>query len=552
MNLASRRELLATFLGIPAAFLAGCSRRSTVPLPEGSLVGADSALGHRVRDEPRPIPTDNAWQTVPVVIIGAGVAGLAAGWRLRRAGFDDFNVLELEKQPGGTARSEEAHPVPYPWGAHYLPAPLRDNRSLLTLLREMSLVEGEDDNGQPVFVEEALVRDPHERLFYRGEWHDGLYLNAGASEDDLAQLGRFMKEVDHWVTWRDGKGRRAFAVPVAAGSDDPVVTALDRQTMVEWLDRHGFTSSRLRWLVNYGCRDDYGLTLEETSAWAGLFYFAARRRTAGAEPQPYLSWPEGNGRLVAHLANSCAKTGRARLHTGLAVMDVNPWDDAGKHVAVTAVDGAANTVSGFRADQVIFAAPQFVARHVIRPWRDKPPAHLPAFEYGSWMVANLRLRDRPREDGLPLAWDNVPYESPSLGYVPATHQRGLDHGPSVFTYYYPLCAGDARSERQRLLSLGRDEWAEITLTDLGRLHEDLRDLTTRLDVMRWGHAMIRPRPGFVWSADRRAASQPYRNVHFAHSDLSGVALFEEAFYHGVRAAEEVLRARGIFFTSLLL
>jgi hypothetical protein len=62
--------------------------------------------------------------------------------------------------------------------------------------------------------------------------------------------------------------------------------------------------------------------------------------------------------------------------------------------------------------------------------------------------------------------------------------------------------------------------------------------------MRWGHAMIRPRPGFVWGGARRAAARPYRAVHFANSDLSGVGLFEEAFYHGVRAAEEVLAARG--------
>jgi len=34
-------------------------------------------------------------------------------------------------------------------------------------------------------------------------------------------------------------------------------------------------------------------------------------------------------------------------------------------------------------------------------------------------------------------------------------------------------------------------------------------------------------------------------VHFAGADLSGVALFEEAFDHGVRAAEEVLAAQGL-------
>ena len=33
--------------------------------------------------------------------------------------------------------------------------------------------------------------------------------------------------------------------------------------------------------------------------------------------------------------------------------------------------------------------------------------------------------------------------------------------------------------------------------------------------------------------------KPYRNIHFAHTDLSGIAFFEEAFYHGLRAAKEV-------------
>jgi hypothetical protein len=94
-----------------------------------------------------------------------------------------------------------------------------------------------------------------------------------------------------------------------------------------------------------------------------------------------------------------------------------------------------------------------------------------------------------------------------------------------------------------LLGGSWDEFADIALSDLRRAHPDMDRLVERLDVMRWGHAMIRPRPGFVWGGARAAGLRPYRGVHFAHSDLSGVALFEEAFYHGVRAADEVLAAR---------
>jgi hypothetical protein len=48
----------------------------------------------------------------------------------------------------------------------------------------------------------------------------------------------------------------------------------------------------------------------------------------------------------------------------------------------------------------------------------------------------------------------------------------------------------------------------------------------------------------MWSRVLEQAREPFRNIHFAHSDLSGFALFEEAQDHGLRAAEEVLAALG--------
>ena len=535
----TRRDLLAAFLGVPAALAAGCGRAAPA-LPEGKIVGASLDLGHRLRGALPPRPAAGDWQRVGVVIVGGGAAGLSAAWRLLRAGYDDFVLLELEPALGGTARAGYDGVAPHPWGAHYLPAPLADNRELLLLLREMGVVEGQDETGQPVYAEHVLCRDPHERIFCRGQWYDGLYLHAGADAEDLAQRAAFFREVDRWVRWRDGKGRKAFRLPTSQGSDDLQVTALDRLSMAEWLDRRKFTSPRLRWLVDYACRDDYGAAPAQVSAWAGLFYFASRRRAPGVEPQPLLTWPEGNGRLIAHLASRAAR----QVRPGLAVADIVPTDPAGKRgveVVAVAVEGPAR---GFRADRVVFAAPQFIARHVIRSWRDRPPEHLQAFQYGSWMVANLHLRDRPAEPGVPLAWDNVIHDSPSLGYVVATHQAGLDHGPTIFTWYYPMTNPDAGAARRQMMGLGWEEWAEVALADLERPHPEIRALVQRLDVMLWGHAMIRPGPGFVWGGARRSARLPHRGIHFAHSDLSGLALFEEAFDQGVRAADEVLAGLG--------
>ncbi len=544
----TRRDLLAAFLGVPAALAGGCSRRRP-PLPDGKIVGTSMALGHQIRDSLVPSPPRDGWESVPVVIVGGGVAGLSAAWRLLRAGFDRFVLLELEPVVGGTARAEHKGVVPHPWGAHYLPAPLKDNRALLVLMREMDLIEGEDRDGQPIYPEHVLCRDPQERLFFGGKWYDGLYLHAGASAEERMQRESFFREVDHLVAWRDGRGRRAFTLPMSAGSDDAEATALDRLSMAEWLDRRKLNSPRLRWLVDYACRDDYGAVPTDVSAWAGLFYFASRRRAPGADPQPLLTWPEGNGRLIAHLANKA----RRHIRPGLGVGDLVPVDLAGRRgVDVTAVAAGERRSLGFHAEQVVFAAPQFMARHAIRPWRQQRPEHLSAFEYGSWMVANLYLRARPGEPGVPLAWDNVLYDSSSLGYVVATHQRGLDFGPTIFTYYYPMTSRDSNTGRRQMMALGWQEWAELALSDLERAHPDLRPLVDRLDVMLWGHAMIRPRPGFLWGKDRRAAGQPYRGIHFAHSDLSGLALFEEAFDQGVRARRGgAPRARASVYVDLV-
>ena len=531
----NRRELLAGFLGLPIA-LAACRESSVAALPPGEIVGASDAFGHRLRDGLRvEVPAD-AWTDVPVVIVGGGVAGLSAAWHLQRSGFNDFVLVELEKAPGGTARSGSNRSFSFPWGAHYIPAPMKENTALISLLDEMGVIEGKDKDGEPVIGEQFLCRDPEERIFYKGRWYEGLYLHAGETADDQQQYEKFNAEMNRWVAWRDAQGRRAFTLPVSACSDDAEVVALDRISMDEWMTQRGFRSPRLRWWVNYACRDDYGMTLDQTSAWAGLFYFCARVLKPGVESQSLITWPEGNGRLVNHLYEKS----RPKIQLDRAAIDLIPTSTG---CDLVTLDSQGKTPRGLHAKQVIFAAPQFIARYLIRPYRDSPPAHIAEFHFGSWMVANLTLKDRPKPSStrdFPLAWDNVFYESESLGYVVATHQQGIDRGATVFTYYYPLCDANARAARTSLLETDWRGWADVALTDLSRAHGDIRSLVERLDVMRWGHAMIRPRTGFMWGSARREAAKPFRSIHFAHSELSGVALFEEAFDNGLRAADEVM------------
>lgn len=537
----SRRDLLAALLSAPVA--AAACKKPRPPLPPGELAFPSEKLGHRVRDGVKVEVPSDGWTRAAVVVVGAGVAGLSAAWRLARAGQNDVVLVELDPAPGGTAKSGATALCRYPWGAHYITRPMGENRALVTMLREAGLVTGLDAAGQPVVGEATLCREPEERVFHGGAWHRGLYLYDGASPEDLAELTAFRAELDRFAALRDAKGRRAFAIPLETSSDDANLVALDRLTMTDWLDRKGWRSPRLRWLCDYACRDDYGTHANETSAWAGIFYWAGRTRVPGGGTEPVMTWPEGNGHLVDYLY------GRVRdcVRLGEAAIELVPEDGG---VRVVTLD-AAGKARGLHAEQVVFAAPQFIARAAIRPFRDRPPAHIAAFEYAPWMVANLSLSARPKDKGFPFAWDNVLYDSPSLGYVSATHQLYRDHGPNVITYYRALAGADARAERQKLLAAGRDEWADVALADLETAHPEIRGLVTRLDVIRWGHAMVRPKPGTIFGAARKKAREPFRGIHFACTDLSGVALFEEAFYHGLRAAEEVLAARGIASESML-
>ena len=120
----------------------------------------------------------------------------------------------------------------------------------------------------------------------------------------------------------------------------------------------------------------------------------------------------------------------------------------------------------------------FTAPYVIRGFREDPPFAAHEFQHNAWFVANLHLKDRPKPrfaKDFPLAWDNVLYESPRLGYVTATHQKGIDYGPTILTYYYPMC--EEPNGRTTLIQLRWQQLADVCLTDLARAHPDIYELT---------------------------------------------------------------------------
>jgi hypothetical protein len=191
----------------------------------------------------------------------------------------------------------------------------------------------------------------------------------------------------------------------------------------------------------------------------------------------------------------------------------------------------------FHTEFAIFAAPTLLAPYLLENFG--PP--LPDFVYSPWLTANLTLERLPDSRGAEPSWDTVFLDSPTLGYVDAMHQSLRTHiDRTVWTFYWALAEGAPAQNRQLLIEKDWTYWKEAILHDLERVHTDIRQCVSRIDIMRMGHAMIRPAVGAIFSEERRRLAHPLGRIHFANSDLSGISIFEEAQFRGVQAAQKVL------------
>ena len=159
------------------------------------------------------------------------------------------------------------------------------------------------------------------------------------------------------------------------------------------------------------------------------------------------------------------------------------------------------------------------------------------------MVANLTVQKLEERNGAPPSWDNVVFESESLGYVVATHEHlDLYNSKKNLTYYLPLTKNTEAENRKLAQDRTYEEWLEIIFNDLTAVHPNIREATEEVNIMIWGHAMAKPLPGLIHGSLRtQLKASINQNIHFAHTDLAGVSLFEEAFYQGLNAAKEVIK-----------
>lgn len=540
-NIGRRTFLIRAGLVMGGIMLQNCVRKiggGKYPQIKGKLSGPNAKAGHMLRDK-LPMPEPSTHTEVDILIVGGGISGLSAARWLKKQWHNNFKLLELEDHAGGNAWFGTNNVSSYPFGAHYIPIINNEDQLLLDFLKELDVITHFDEHGLPYYNEFYLCFDPQERLLINGHWQEGIVPDFGVPRPDREEITRFFAMVEKLKNAKGTDGKYAFNIPVDNSSADEEYRKLDKLSFTDYLHQNGYQSNYLMWYLNYCCKDDFGTLAKNISAWAGLHYFASRRgKAANTEPNSVITWPEGNGWLMKRLRDGVNE----HIVTSQMVYEVSLNDDKGVNVKV--INLKDNTTSLIKAKKVIMASPQFVNQRLLKNI-SRPGLNYADMNYSPWFIANITVNGLPTAlKGMVLCWDNVAYSTPSVGYVNANQQdTKIIETQKVLTWYLPLCDKDPRVSRLAAYSRSYEQWLDIVVAEMEQMHPGITGHIESVDMWLWGHGMISPATGYVWGETRKSAQMHIDNkLFFAHTDLSGISIFEEGFHHGVNAAEQVIRS----------
>jgi hypothetical protein len=165
-------------------------------------------------------------------------------------------------------------------------------------------------------------------------------------------------------------------------------------------------------------------------------------------------------------------------------------------------------------------------------------------DYAAFVVANFCMPKKVLQYPY-QSFADEPYPFCQMTMAEAPYELSGRYKPemgSVLTVYHPLECGPVG--RHELMMLKRDEFAASMVTELSRLFEPLQSNLDQIEITRWGHAFIVPKPGL--SAVLHTANQLNNDwMTFAHSSAGGGQSLEGALEAAHSASNRCLKIAGI-------
>lgn len=514
-----RRSFLKLALALPLASRALAAPASPAPAPlrsgEGPYTGDEFSLAHRyLRDaQPLPAPAEDP-RVRDVLVVGGGPAGLIAAWLMRDL---DVQVLEKDRVPGGTSKSEEWNGVPYALGSAYFGVPER-RTAIDSFYRSLGLHEhwrefGDRDMG--IFrgskwevgfwerPERKAVADAFTAM------NEHRYTDLPFEENEAWTRAEF-EELDR-ISWSAFLAR---GLPVKRGA--PLVPVpRELADFCEWFAPAVVSAKP-----------------DEVSAWAMLNQFLA-------EFGPLCALPGGNGFLTRRVVEALTAAGK-EVTTGRLVTSI---EDGGDTVRVVSIGPDGRAVAQV-ARAVVFAGPKFVAARVVKKLPAEQVDAISEMLYRPFMVANVMLNKPVMDRNVYDAYcKELPPES-TLGDITFADYAARAKGQaSVLTCYFPLPRDNARGELlddSRLPGQKKQLVADLlsVLGPRGLTAADIADVS----FTRWGHPMVVAKPGQLARGVFDRAAKAHGRVLFAHMDNHGSACIESSFAAAETAVSGV-RAR---------
>ena len=503
-----------------AARAAG-ARREPPPVPpaarslsrRGFLAAGGAAIGAAACAPRRSAATAPRAADEPVIIVGAGVAGLTAAWRLRQAGIP-VRLYEAQDRTGGRMLSLRGH---FADGqVAELGGELIDtgHATIRALALELGIPLDDLARDDPSLAQIVWHFDGAPRT--DAALVDGFRPLAAQIERDLVAVG-----VDD-ITWRT-PGRAA---------------ALDRMTIAEWLGRAGATGW-VRRVVEVGYTTEFGLEPDEQSALNLLTMIGTGDAfEIFGESDERFHVRGGNDLIVAALADRMADA----IHRGTLLEAVRTRADGRFECSLRR--GATSFTAA--APQVVLALPFTLLRHVSLDV-DLPPAKRRAIaELGYGTNAKLmvgfserRWRTAHRSNGSVLAdlpfqltWETSRLQPGASGIL--TNFTGGRHGIEIG-------AGSPAQQAFRLVGGLERVFEGIAATRAGmteaRFHWPSHAYT------RGSYASYLPGQ---WTGIRGAEGEPVGRLHFVgeHCSLAAQGFMEGGCETGAAAASAVAAVRG--------